>query len=58
MLVHPVVGYNFKTEFYKDNETTKPLDTESMQWFSKYYVDASCDGFTCSEILHLVILMR
>ena len=44
VLVYPVVGYDFETKSYKDNETTKPLSAEGMKWFFKYYLPKPEDG--------------
>ncbi len=38
VLVYPVANYDFTTESYTDNETTKPLSAEGMKWFFKYYL--------------------
>ena len=44
VLVYPVVGYDFETKSYKDNETTKPLSAEGMKWFYKYYLNSPEEG--------------
>ncbi len=44
VLVYPVVGYNFETKSYQDNETTKPLSAEGMKWFFKYYLNNPDEG--------------
>ena len=44
LLVYPVVGYDFETKSYKDNETTKPLSAEGLKWFYKYYLPKPEDG--------------
>ena len=44
LLVYPVTNYNFTTESYKENEQTKPLSAEGMQWFFKYYLAQPSDG--------------
>ena len=44
VLVYPVANYDFTTESYKSNETTKPLSAEGMKWFFKYYLAKPEDG--------------
>lgn len=44
VLVYPVANYDFTTQSYQENETTKPLSAEGMKWFFKYYLDKPEDG--------------
>ena len=44
LLVYPVVGYDFETKSYQDNETTKPLSAEGMKWFFSYYLNKPEEG--------------
>ena len=44
LLVYPVANYDFTTQSYKENETTKPLSAEGMKWFFNYYLDKPEDG--------------
>ena len=44
VLVYPVANYAFDSQSEKENEKTKPLSTEGLKWFYKYYLAQPEDG--------------
>ncbi len=44
LLVYPIAGYDFTTQSYKNDDSTKPLNTPLMKWFFEKYLRSSAEG--------------